>query len=233
MSTPVHPRVLVVEDEPVLANTIVAYLERAGLEARTSNEGHRAVQLVERWRPDVVVLDLGLPGLDGIEVSRRIRTFTDCYILMLTARAEERDLLLGLSVGADDYMTKPFSPRELVARIQVLLRRPRTRQADPGQLRRFGPLVIDAQARWVEVDGEQISLTRTEFDILEVLSARPDQVVTREELSEQIWGPAWVGDDHIIDVHMGRLRKKLGDDPSTGQFIVTVRGVGYRMGTGQ
>ena len=173
-----------------------------------------------------------LPGMDGIEVCRRIRTFSDAYIIMLTARTEEIDRLIGLSVGADDYLGKPFSPRELVARIRAMLRRPRA--ADPGiePVRRFGALQIDPIAREVQLDGELLELTRTEFDLLEVLSAHPRRVFARRILLEEVWGGDWFGDDHVVEVHMANLRHKLSDDPQEPRYIRTIRGIGYRMGTG-
>jgi DNA-binding response OmpR family regulator len=189
--------------------------------------------------PDVVVLDLGLPGIDGLEVCRQLRTFSDAYVVMLTARDTEVDTIVGLSVGADDYVTKPFSPRELVARIRAMLRRPRTvpavpaLPADEAPARVFGPLSIDTGSRQVFLDGEPIHLTRTEFDILSALSSRPGVVWSRRQLIDAVWGEPWVGSDHLVDVHVGHLRHKLGDDPAEPRFVFTVRGVGYRMGSGQ
>jgi DNA-binding response OmpR family regulator len=182
-----------------------------------------------------VVLDLGLPGLDGIEVCRQLRTFTDCYVIMLTARTDEVDKLIGLSVGADDYLTKPFSPRELVARVQVMLRRPRVPAPTcgaAGDLLRFGPLVLDVAGREVHLDGDPVDLTRTEFDLLATLASRPKVVFTRRQLIDAVWGATWVGDEHLVDVHIGHLRRKLGDDAAEARFVRTVRGVGYRMGDG-
>jgi DNA-binding response OmpR family regulator len=185
----------------------------------------------------VVVLDLGLPGLDGIEVCRQLRTFSDCYVVMLTARSDEVDKLVGLGMGADDYLTKPFSPRELVARVRVMLRRPRTGPAAAGHAldeppRVFGSIRVDVTAREVHVDGAAVELTRTEFDLLAALSARPRMAFSRRQLIEAVWGEGWVGDEHLVDVHVGHLRRKLGDDPAAPRFVRTVRGVGYRMGEG-
>ncbi|HEX7104492.1 MAG TPA: response regulator transcription factor [Acidothermaceae bacterium] len=224
-------RVLVVDDEEPLATLIAGYLERDGFAATVTVNGADALQLAQQATPDVVVLDLGLPGLDGLEVCRQLRTFTDCYVLMLTARADEVDKLIGLSVGADDYMTKPFSPRELVARVRVLLRRPRV-EADVAPSLRFGPLELDVAGREIRLGGDAVELTRTEFDVLAALAARPKAVFTRRQLIEAVWGPTWVGDEHLVDVHVGHLRRKLGDDAESGRFIRTVRGVGYRMGAG-
>ncbi len=166
---------------------------------------------------------------------RQLRSFSDAYVVMLTARDTEMDTIVGLTVGADDYITKPFSPRELVARIRALLRRPRTvtggDQAAPP--RRFGKLQVDIAAREVHLDGEPIRLTRTEFDLLSALSARPGVVLTRRQLLETVREGPWVGDEHVVDVHIGHLRRKLGDNASTQRYVLTVRGVGYRMGGGE
>ncbi|MGC4885649.1 response regulator [Micromonospora sp. DT227] len=227
-------RVLVVDDERSLAKVVASYLERDGHEVSCVFDGRAAVDAVRRDRPDVVVLDLALPGLDGIEVCRRIRTFTDCYAVMLTARSEEVDKLVGLGVGADDYLTKPFSPRELVARIRAMLRRPRVAPAPPPEPseRAVGALRIDLAGREVWVDRQPVELTRTEFDLLAALSAQPDVALRRRQLIDLVWGADWVGDEHLVDVHIAHLRRKLGDDPAAPRFIRTVRGIGYRMGRG-
>ncbi|MFD6856131.1 response regulator [Rhodococcus sp. NPDC060090] len=225
---------MVVEDEAALANLIGSYLERDGFEATITGDGADAIALARRIDPDVLVLDLGLPSLDGVEVCRQLRTFSDAYVVMLTARTEEVDTLIGLSVGADDYMTKPFSPRELMARIQAMMRRPRTTDtARSRQIRTFGDLSIDVEGREVTVDDVPVSLTRTEFDVLAALSQDPGVVITRAHLIGAVWGPNWVGDEHLVDVHIGHLRRKLGDDATRGRYVRTVRGVGYRMGTGR
>lgn len=228
-------RILVVEDEEPLAKLVVSYLERERFEVEATGDGADALVLARRWDPDVVVLDLGLPGMDGVEVCRQVRTFSDCYIIMLTARAEEVDKLVGLSVGADDYLTKPFSPRELVARVRVMLRRPRRTSGDgePDTALTFGTLEIDVAGREVHLAGEPVELTRTQFDVLAALAVRPRMVFSREQLIEAVWGPGWVGDEHLVDVHIGHVRRKLGDDPADPVFIRTVRGVGYRMGPGR
>ncbi len=229
-------RALVVDDEPALVRAVAAYLAREGFEVLTAGDGFEALRLAREAAPDVVVLDVMMPGIDGLEVCRRLRTFSDAYVLMLTARAEELDELLGLGVGADDYLTKPFSARVLVARVRGLLRRPRAAAGegirDGGEVRRFGALTIDLQAREVTVGGVPVVLTRTEFDLLEALSARPRTVFTRTALIERVWGPGWVGDDRLVDVHLGHVRRKLGDDADEPRYVVTVRGVGYRMGPG-
>ena len=227
---------MVVEDETELAGLIGSYLEHDGLEVSLVHDGQQAVSTAREVDPDVVVLDLGLPSLDGVEVCRQLRTFSDAYVVMLTARSEEVDTLIGLSVGADDYMTKPFSPRELMARVQAMLRRPRPLGGSADSLegaRTFGALVIDPLGRDVWLDGEPVALTRTEFDLLAALSERPRMAFSRRQLIDAVWGPAWVGDEHLVDVHIGHLRHKLDDDATEGRFVRTVRGVGYRMGTGQ
>lgn len=235
---------MVVDDERPLADLIGSYLERDGFEVTLTGDGHRAVALAREVDPDVIVLDLGLPGLDGVEVCRRVRAHSDAYVVMLTARTDEVDTLIGLSVGADDYMTKPFSPRELMARIQAMLRRPRMPTAGGGPAgsvpegsgtapRTFGDLTIDEAGREVTVDGETIALTRTEFDVLVALSRDPGVVLSRAQLIAAVWGPGWVGDEHLVDVHIGHLRRKLGDEAARGRYVRTVRGVGYRMGAGE
>lgn len=232
-------RAMIVEDEAPLATLVGTYLERDGFEIAITGDGRDAVALARRVDPDIVVLDLGLPGLDGVEVCRNLRTFSDAYVVMLTARTEEVDTLIGLSVGADDYMTKPFSPRELMARIHAMMRRPRTsapRRSEPvavKQIRTFGALAIDIEGREVTLGDTPVSLTRTEFDVLATLSRDPGVVLTRAQLIGAVWGPSWVGDEHLVDVHIGHLRRKLGDDATRGHYVRTVRGVGYRMGTGQ
>jgi DNA-binding response OmpR family regulator len=232
-------RALVVDDEAPLAEVVASYLRRENFEAHVAVDGPGALALAREVDPDVVVLDIGLPGVDGIEVCRQLRIFSDAYVIMLTARDTEVDTVVGLAVGADDYITKPFSPRELVARVRAMLRRPRrvpSRAADPAAestpARVFGALRIDVDSREVHVGELPIMLTRTEFDVLAALSARPGRVLSRRQLLETVWGDSWVGNDNIVDVHVGHLRRKLGDSPSQPRYVSTVRGVGYRMGSG-
>jgi DNA-binding response OmpR family regulator len=222
-----RPKVLVVDDEAPILELVRGYLEREGFEIETATDGLAAVDAVRASTPDVVVLDVMLPGLDGIEVCRRIRTFSDAYVLMLTARGEEIDRIVGLTVGADDYLVKPFSPRELVARIRALLRRPRTAAVE----RAPTPLgfEIDESRRVVRVDGTPVALTALEFELLAVLARDPGIVIGRQALLDRVWGPEFVADDHLVDVHIANLRRKLGDDPARPRFIETVRGVGYRL----
>ena len=230
-------RALVVDDEAPLADVVASYLAREQFEVTVRHNGADALAVAREVDPDVVVLDLGLPGIDGLEVCRRLRTFSDAYVVMLTARDSEMDTIVGLSVGADDYITKPFSPRELVARVRAMLRRPRAVPAVPVSTatpaRVFGALSIDVDSRQVFVNGEPIPLTRTEFDILAALSSRPAVVWSRGQLIDAVWGQPWVGNDHLVDVHVGHLRRKLSDDPADPRFVFTVRGVGYRLGGGQ
>ncbi len=229
-------KILVVDDEVALAGMIASYLSRDGYQTRLAHTGPDGLAAALNDRPDVVILDLGLPGMDGVEVCRKIRTFSDCYIIMVTARQDELDKLIGLSVGADDYITKPFSARELVARVQTVLRRPRTSLASTAQAeeppRVFGDLTVDTAGREVYVAGALVDLTPTEFDILATLTSRPKLAFSRQHILNQVWGDGWVGDDHVVDVHVAHLRQKLGDDSATPRYVRTVRGVGYRMGPG-
>ena len=229
---PPGPLVLVVDDEAPLVGLLTSYLERDGFAVATAADGSRAVELTRELDPAVIVLDLMLPGIDGIEACRQIRTFSDAYIVMLTARAEELDKLIGLSIGADDYVTKPFSPRELVARIRAMLRRPREPASGAGTKRHVGDLTIDPAAREVLKGGAPVELTRLEFELIDALSESPHLVLTRRQLLDRVWGPDWFGDEHVVDVHIANLRGKLGDDGAAARSIRTVRGVGYRMGPG-
>lgn len=233
-------RALVVDDEPALVRVVAAYLDREGFEVTTAADGNEALRLARETQPDVVVLDVMMPGIDGTEVCRSLRTFSDAYVIMLTARAEEIDTLVGLSVGADDYMTKPFSSRVLVARIRAMMRRPRTAaaaleaagSASTQPVRRFGTLVIDPEAREVRLADQLIDLTPIEFDLLAALSTRPGTAFSRSRLIERVWGPGWFGDERVVDIHLGHVRHKLADDVAESRYIRTVRGVGYRMGPG-
>lgn len=228
-------RALVIEDEIHIAGLIGSYLERADFEVRVAHDGRTGIDEARLLDPDVVILDLGLPGMDGVEVCRTLRTFSDAYVVIVTARDDEVDKLIGLSVGADDYLTKPFSPRELVARLRAMLRRPRHMgwSGDPGPALTFGSLVVDVLGRDVSLDDVPINLTRTEFDVLAALATQPNLAYSRRQLIDAVWGADWVGDEHLVDVHVAHLRRKLGDDASTPRFVRTVRGVGYRMGLGK
>jgi two-component system, OmpR family, alkaline phosphatase synthesis response regulator PhoP len=227
--------ILVVDDEQNLVRALRGYLEREGYTVLTAYDGPSGLDMVRTDRPELIVLDVMLPGLDGIEVCRRLRQFSDAYVLMLTARAEEVDKVVGLSVGADDYLTKPFSPRELVARIKAMLRRPRMVGAatieDVPEVRRFGDLVIDESRHEVTRGGEMVPLTALELRLLLALASYPGHVLTRSQLLERVWGDD-VYDDHVIDVHIGNLRKKLEPDPTHPTYVRTVRGAGYRFDPG-
>jgi DNA-binding response OmpR family regulator len=217
--------VVVVDDERPLVDLVARYLRREGYEVHAAYDGEEALEVIGRVSPDVIVLDLMLPGIDGLEVARRVREDSDPYIVMLTARTEEVDRIVGLRVGADDYVTKPFSPNELVARIQAMLRRPRQTATATDGVRRFGELAVDAVAREVHVAGEPVELTRLEFELLDALTAQPRVVLSKEQLLEHVWGSAQYRDEHVVAVHVANL----GDTSDEPRFIRTVRGVGYRM----
>jgi DNA-binding response OmpR family regulator len=223
-------KILIVDDEPHIVDLVRGYLEREGFDVREAFDGPAALERARDWSPDLVVLDVMLPGLDGIEVCRQLRQFSDAYVLMLTARAEEVDRIVGLTVGADDYLTKPFSPRELVARVRALLRRPRTAPSLSGDAPlRLGDLVID-RSRHVVTRGQiQIYLTAREFALLAMLAEQPGRVFTRAQILDHIWASEFY-DEHVVEVHLGNLRRKLGADPT--RYMQTVRGVGYRAAEG-
>jgi DNA-binding response OmpR family regulator len=222
-------RVLVVDDEQSIREIVRGFLEKDGMTVVEAADGPSAVEIAREAVPEVVVLDVMLPGFDGLEVLRRIRTFGDPYVLLLTARNEEVDRIVGLTVGADDYLTKPFSPRELVARVHALLRRRRPGPVDAGDVRRAGDLVVDPRRRTVSRAGEPVDLTVLEFDLLAALVRDPGMIFTRQHLLDAVWGVDFFGDDHVLDVHVANLRRKLGDDPSSARYIETVRGVGFRF----
>jgi DNA-binding response OmpR family regulator len=218
------PLICVVEDEAVIAAAVAARLRAEGFEVEVAGDGLAGVELCERVRPDLVVLDVMLPGLDGLEVCRRVQRDRAVPVLMLTARGEETDVLVGLGVGADDYMTKPFSPRELVARIKALLRRVERRPAPAGETVTIGALELDPQTRRVTVAGDPVHLTPTEFDLLRVLAARPGAVLTREQLLAEVWGWRDGSGHRTVDSHIRGLRRKLG----AGR-VRTVHGIGYAL----
>jgi DNA-binding response OmpR family regulator len=221
------PLICVVEDETVIASAIAARLRAEGFEVEVAHDGPSGVALCERMRPDLVVLDVMLPGMDGLEVCRRVQREGGrgpIPVLMLTARGEETDVLVGLGVGADDYMTKPFSPRELVARVRALLRRVERRPAPAGDAVRVGELVLDPATRRVHVGGEAVHLTPTEFDLLALLAARPGVVFTREQLLADVWGWRDGSGQRTVDSHVRGLRAKLG-----AGLVRTVHGVGYAL----
>ena len=224
--------ILVIEDAPEFRQLLDAVLAGEGYAVSVATDGESGVGLAREVMPDVIVLDLGLPDMDGLEVCRQIREFTDAYIVMLTGRTDEVDRLLGLTTGADDYITKPFSPRELVARIQVLMRRPRSGAAPaappkPANVMTSGEIEVDPDAREARIAGDTVELTKIEFDLLITLVGRPTMVFSRQMLLDQVWGDDWYGDDHVVDVHIANLRKKI--DANGTKHIRTVRGVGYRL----
>jgi two-component system, OmpR family, alkaline phosphatase synthesis response regulator PhoP len=224
--------VLVVDDEENLVELVRGYLQREGFSVWAAFDGPSAVESARAHVPDVIVLDLMLPGFDGLEVCRRLRQFSDAYVLMLTARTEEVDRVVGLEVGADDYLGKPFSPRELVARVKALLRRPRAGSATAAALpaaRHFGALAIDAARHEITLGDTSVALTAREFALLAALAEQPGRVFTRSQLLEQAWGSGYY-DEHLIDVHIANLRQKLEPDPAHPVYVETVRGVGYRFG---
>lgn len=230
-------RVLVVEDEIELAAVVISYFEREGYLVDSAVDGPGAVEKARVGLPDLIILDLMLPGFDGIEVCRQIRTFSNAYILMLTAREEEIDKIVGFAVGADDYVVKPVSPRELIARAKAILRRPRTQEIGSkvesnDDLLRFAEIELDSNSRTVTVGDKVVELTKTEFDLLEIMMESPKTVFSRRTLLESVWGGEWYGEIHVVDVHVGHLRKKLADAGGSDGLIRTIRGIGYGMELG-
>jgi len=235
---------VVIEDDPDVRALLVELLQQSGFAVTDCSAGADGLRAVRERDPDLVTLDLNLPDLDGIEVCRRLRESSEAYVIMLTARPDEIDRLVGLETGADDYLTKPFSPRELRARVAAMMRRPRRRNTaatapppaasaqDQSEIMRLGELEVDLEGRLAHLSGSELPLTRIEFDLLATLLSGPRRVWPRETLLRTVWGTEWAGDGHLVEVHMGNLRRKLGDDPRNGRYIRTVRGVGYRLGTG-
>lgn len=250
-------RALVVEDDADIRSLIDLTLSAQGFVIRTAATGRDGLQLAREWEPDLITLDLGLPGIDGLEVCRRVREFSDAYLIVVSARQDEVDRLMALQTGADDFLVKPFSPRELQARVTAMFRRPRSgsgsgaipvvEDATPAsavetvvlggapvpadhEVLRHGPVAIDVDGRRAFVLDEEVDLTRTEFDLLTHLMRTPARVWTREALLRTVWGNDWVGDAHLVEVHIGNLRRKLTQASGDRGLIHTVRGVGYRMG---
>jgi DNA-binding response OmpR family regulator len=229
MSSVRNERILVVDDEERIRSLVSSYLRAEGYEVAESGTGEDALARARDLHPDLVVLDVRLPGIDGFEVLREIRRRSDVYVIMLTARTEEVDKLVGLSVGADDYLTKPFSPRELVARVKAVLRRGRGSDRAGEQVLHFEGLTIDPALREVTRDGEPVQLTTLEFDLLAALASAPKRVFTRRQLLERVWGWDFFGDERVVDVHIRNLRRAIGDSADDPSFIGTVRGVGYKL----
>jgi DNA-binding response OmpR family regulator len=225
-----EPTILVVDDEPSISEVVSLYLRRAGYRVVVACDGEEAVQALERQPPELVVLDLMLPKIDGFEITRRLRAEGDIPIIMLTARREETDRILGLEMGADDYVVKPFSPRELVSRVKAVLRRSRGgSEPQETNVLSFEGLLIDPKTRLVEVNGKEQVLTVKEFDLLYVLARHPRQVFNRDQLLDQVWGLDDYIDPSTVTVHVRRLREKIEPDPSTPRYIQTVWGVGYKF----
>ena len=220
-------KVLVVDDEPSIINLVTAYLKPEGFEVLTAADGIAGLKAARAFKPDLIILDIMLPGMDGIELLSRLRRESEVYVILLTAKTEEIDKVVGLSIGADDYVTKPFSPRELAARVKAALRRLKTR-AGPGtegSVLVFKHIRIDTGARKIQVGKNQIELTAIEFELLKALAENHGRVLTREQLLETVWGGEYFGEIRVVDVHLGHVRQKLGRE----DLIATVRGVGYRF----
>lgn len=219
-------KILLIDDEPSILELLTAYLRPEGYEVHTASDGPSGLKAARAIRPDLIVLDIMLPGMDGIELLTRLRRESQTYVIMLTAKTDETDKIVGLSVGADDYVEKPFSPRELVARIRAALRRIRLGQSDDQeQVLPFSRLRIDPGARRVWLDDSEVELTAIEFDLLLALAENAGRVMSRERLLERVWGYDYYGEIRVVDVHIGHIRRKLGED----SLIATVRGVGYRF----
>jgi len=220
-------KILLIDDEASIHNVVTAYLKAEGFEFQSAMDGPSGLAAAHSFKPDVIILDVMLPGMDGIELLANLRRESNVYVIMLTARSEETDKIVGLSVGADDYLTKPFSPRELIARIKAALRRMQSQNSpsDEPEILNYSHLRIDISARRVWVEERLIELTAVEFDLLVALAQHQSMVLSREQLLEKAWGYDYFGDTRVVDVHIGHVRQKLGSD----QFIETIRGVGYRF----
>jgi len=220
-------KILLIDDEPSVHNVVTAYLKAEGYAFKSAMDGNEGLKLAKSFKPDLILLDVMLPGMDGIQLLSTLRRDSSVYVIMLTARSEETDKIVGLSIGADDYLTKPFSPRELMARIKAGLRRIQniTSNSDVDSPLLFPHIRIEPAERRVWVEDELIDLTTTEFEILLILAQHQRNVLSREQLLEKAWGFDYYGDTRVVDVHVGHIRQKLGDD----RFIETIRGVGYRF----
>jgi two-component system alkaline phosphatase synthesis response regulator PhoP len=220
-------KILVIDDEPSILNLVTAYLNPEGYEVYTAMDGPSGLKAARAFKPDLVILDIMLPGMDGLELLSRLRRESEVYVILLTAKTEETDKIVGLSVGADDYMTKPFSPRELTARVKAALRRIQTGMGSGTEMSvlSFRHLRMDVGARTVNIDEKPVELTAIEFDLLKALAENRGRVLSREQLLEKVWGGVYIGELRVVDVHLGHVRQKLGRE----DLIVTVRGVGYRF----
>lgn len=223
-------RIMLVDDEPLITDSLTYSLQREGFEVKSVGDGSIALQTIEEFQPNLVVLDIMLPGMSGLEICRRLRAQSTIPVIMLTARGEEFDRVLGLEVGADDYLAKPFSFRELLARIRAVLRRVELdRQSIQFKSIDIGDISLDVIARRVVKDGKEIQLSAREFDLLAVLMKHAGQALSREDLLNQVWGDSWYGDPRTLDVHVRWLRMKIEEDPASPVYIQTVRGHGYRF----
>jgi len=222
-------RVLVVDDEPMVRDVLARYLEKEGFAVQTAEDGEQALAAFDASPPDLVLLDLMLPRVDGLEVLRRMRERAHSAVIMLTARGEETDRVVGLELGADDYVTKPFSPREVVARVRAVLRRTSGLAATTPDVVTFGDVTIDGPRREVRRGEEPVHLTRKEYDLLALMASNPGRTFTRSELLDEVWDFAWDGDTSTVTVHVRRVREKIEQDPSNPDHLVTVWGVGYRF----
>ena len=220
-------KILVIDDEPSITNLVTAYLKPEGYEVHTAADGNTGLKAARAFKPDLIILDVMLPGMDGIELLSRLRRESEVYVILLTAKTEETDKIVGLTIGADDYVTKPFSPRELTARVKAALRRIQTGAGSGSEtsVYSFRHLRMNIGARTVSVDENSIELTVIEFDLLKALVENRGRVLSRERLLEKVWGGEYFGEQRVVDVHLGHVRQKLGRD----DLIVTVRGVGYRF----
>jgi two-component system, OmpR family, alkaline phosphatase synthesis response regulator PhoP len=219
-------RILVIDDEPSIQNLVLAYLRKEGYEVYSASDGRSGLQAAKNLKPDLIILDVMLPGMDGVELLTRLRRNSDVYVILLTAKSEETDKIVGLSVGADDYVTKPFSPRELTARVKAALRRlSGSGTAGNQELYQFRHVRLDAGSHQVWVNDKPVELTGTEFELLKTLVQNPGRVLSREQLLEAVWGFEYFGELRVVDVHVGHIRQKIGDE----NLIATIRGVGYRF----
>lgn len=220
-------KILLIDDEPSIHTVVTAYLKAEGYEFLSAMDGTNGLATARTYKPDIIILDVMLPGMDGIELLTNLRRESNVYVIMLTARSEETDKIIGLSVGADDYLTKPFSPRELIARIKAALRRIQNTNfpSETSSILVYSHIRIDPSERRVWVEGQLIDLTAVEFDLLFALAQHQGMVLSREQLLEKVWGYDYFGDTRVVDVHIGHVRQKLGED----RFLETIRGVGYRF----
>ena len=222
----IAPKILVVDDEPAISNLVVSYLRKEGYEVYSAADGPGGLKAARAYRPDLIVLDIMLPGMDGLEVLTQLRRESNVYVILLTAKTEELDRVLGLSIGADDYVTKPFSPRELTARVKAALRRLQGSSGPGGAVLAFRRIRVDSAGRQAWVDDRLLDLTAMEFDLLRTLAEHRGMVLSREQLLEKVWETNFFGDLRVVDVHIGHLRQKLGE---AGHLVATVRGAGYRF----